>query len=66
MKINELIKTFEIYTSNEEHEILERIERPMPLSSFTEREQFVIKNLTHKSLVTKINNNGFTYVVRNV
>jgi hypothetical protein len=66
MKINELIKTFEVFTSNEEQAVLERIERPMPLSSFTEREQFVIKNLTHKSLVVKINNGGFTYVVRNV
>lgn len=66
MKINELIKTFEIYTSNEEREVLERIDRPMQLASFNEREQFVIKNLTHKSLVVKINNNGFTYVVRNV
>ena len=65
MKINELITDFEIFTSNEEQEVLERIERPTPLSSFTEREQFVIKNLTYKSLVTKINNNGFTYVVRN-
>jgi hypothetical protein len=66
MKINELIKTFEIYTSNEEREVLERIDRPMQLASFNEREQFVIKSLTHKSLVVKINNNGFTYVVRNV
>jgi hypothetical protein len=65
MKINELITSFEIFTSNEEREILERIDKPMQLASFTEREQFVIKNLTHKSLVTKINNNGFTYVVRN-
>ena len=66
MKLNELIQSFDIYTSNEEQDVLERIEKPMPLSSFTEREQFVIKNLTHKSLVTKINNRGFTYVVRNV
>ena len=65
MKINELIKSFDIFTSNEEEAVLERIDRPVPLSSFTEREQFVIKNLTHKSLVTKINNGGFTYVVRN-
>ena len=65
MKINELIKSFDIFTSNEEQQILERMEKPLPLSSFTEREQFVIKNLTYKSLVTTINNNGFTYVVKN-
>lgn len=65
MKLNELIKSFDIFTSNEEKELLERMDRPLPLSSFTEHEQFVIKNLTYKSLVTKINNNGFTYVVRN-
>lgn len=65
MKINELIKTFEVFTSNEEKEVLERIDRPMPLSSFDQREQFVIKNLSYKSLVTKINNNGFTYVMKN-
>jgi hypothetical protein len=66
MKINELIKTFDIYMSNEEKKVLEMIDRPVPLSSFNERDQFIIKSLTHKSLVTKINNGGFTYVVKNV
>ena len=65
MKINELIKEFTIYCSNEEAELLEKVNCPTPYVSFNEREQFIIKNLIHKSLLTKINNNGYPYVVRN-
>lgn len=65
MKINELIKTFEIWTSNEERAILEQLDKPTPLSSFDDRQKVILKSLMHKSLITKINNEGFTLVVRN-
>jgi hypothetical protein len=65
MRINELIGSFEIYTSNEEKAVLEQINRPLPLSSFEEREQVVIQNLVRKSLISKMTSNGFTYVMRN-
>jgi hypothetical protein len=65
MRINELISSFEIYTSNEEKAVLEQINRPLPLSSFQEREQVVIQNLVRKSLISKMTSNGYTYVMRN-
>jgi hypothetical protein len=65
MRINELIGSFEIYTSNEEKAVLEQINRPLPLSSFQEREQVVIQNLVRKSLISKMTSNGYTYVMRN-
>jgi len=37
MKINELIKDFEVYTSNEEKRMLEQLTHVRPLSSFSEQ-----------------------------
>lgn len=54
MKINEVIKTFEIYTSNEEQRLLNELTYVRPLSSFNERDQFTIEGLIRKSLVIKI------------
>lgn len=54
MKLNELVKSFEIYTSNEEKEILRKLDYPQYLSSFSERDQFTIEGLVRKSLVIKI------------
>ena len=54
MKINELIKDFEVYTSNEEKRMLEQLTHVRPLSSFSERDQFTIESLIRKSLVIKI------------
>lgn len=54
MKLNELVKTFEIYTSNEEKTMLEKLNYPRFLDSFSEHEQFVIEGLIRKSLVIKI------------
>jgi len=51
--------------SNEESTVLEKLDRTMPLSLFTEREKFVIENLVKKSLVSKIVSNTQTVVVRN-
>lgn len=54
MKINEIISKFEIYTSNEEKLVLEKLKTSMPLSCFDERDQFTIEGLIRKSLVIKI------------
>jgi predicted RNA-binding protein with PUA domain len=65
MKINELISTFSIFTSNEEAELLERITQPAMLRSFTERDQTIITNLIRKSLVSKVLHNNEVIVVPN-
>jgi hypothetical protein len=54
MKINELIKEFEVYTSNEEKRVLEQLTHVRQLSSFSERDQFTIESLIRKSLVIKV------------
>ncbi len=54
MKINELIENFEIWTTNEEAEILKKLNRPVKLSSLSEHEQFKVEAMIRKSLVTKI------------
>lgn len=54
MKLNELVKSFEIYTSNEEKEVLRKLDYPQYLNSFSERDQFTIEGLIRKSLVIKI------------
>jgi hypothetical protein len=54
MKINELISNFEIWTTNEEAELLEKLQRPVKLSSLSEQDQFKVQGLIRKSLVTKV------------
>ena len=65
MKLNELIDAFTIYTTNEEKEMLSRIDDMMSLDAFTEREQAIIENLIRKSLVSKVQRNGSTLVMVN-
>jgi hypothetical protein len=65
MKLNELIKEFTVHVTNEENDLLDKIESPCYYESFTEREQFVIENLFRKSLLTKVYNNGNIVVVPN-
>jgi hypothetical protein len=54
MKINELISDFEIWTTNEEAELLEKLQHPVKLSTLSETEQFRVQAMIRKSLVTKI------------
>lgn len=56
MKINELLKDFKIYTTNEEKEVLMKLTQPKYLSEFSERDKFIIETLIRKSLVIKIGN----------
>lgn len=54
MKVNELLGDFKIWTTNEEEELLRKLQRPIKLSKLSEHEQFRIQALIRKSLVTKI------------
>lgn len=54
MKINELIEDFEIWTTNEEKELLEKLKKPIKLSSLNEQDQFRIQAMIRKSLVIKV------------
>jgi len=55
MKIKDVIEKFEIFITNEEHELLEKIgNRILPRTTFTERERFILENLVRKSLIQKI------------
>jgi hypothetical protein len=52
-----IINGFEIWTTNEEAEILKKLKKPIKLSHLSEHEQFKIAAMVRKSLVTKV---GFT------
>ena len=65
MKINELIKSFEIFITNEERAIYETIDEHTNITKFNEREQVLIQNLIRKSLLTKVLTNGQIMVIRN-
>lgn len=65
MKLNELIKSFEVHINNEEAALLEKLDGVQPYEMFIEREQFVLDSLIRKSLVTKINHRGTIMVAKN-
>jgi hypothetical protein len=54
MKVNELITDFEIWTTNAEAELLERLKSPIKLSHLSEQDQFKVQAMIRKSLVSKI------------
>jgi hypothetical protein len=60
MKLNELLQDFVIFQTNEESEVLERLEGIKAIETFSEREQAIIENLIRKSLVSKVQRNGST------
>jgi hypothetical protein len=65
MKINELISDFQIFTTNEETEVLKNLNGLSHLDSFSIREQYVIENLIKKSLVSKVVHKNITMVIKN-
>ena len=65
MKINDLVGEFTIAMSNEESEVIKKLDNPLPVHTFPEREQFVIEGLIRKALVSKVRNNNMTLVVAN-
>lgn len=54
MKINELISDFQIWTTNEEDKLMEKLKTPVKLSALSEQDQFKVQALIRKSLVTKV------------
>jgi hypothetical protein len=54
MKVNELIDSFEIWTTNEEARLLEKLKQPVKLGTLSEQEQFKVQAMIRKSLITKI------------
>ena len=54
MKVNDLISDFEIWTTNEETKLLEKLKTPVKLSALSEQDQFKVQAMIRKSLVTKI------------
>lgn len=65
MKLNDLITEFNIFTTNEEAKLLDCLDRPMPVRSFSEREQVIIENLLRKSLISKFKHAGTVLVIKN-
>lgn len=51
--------------NNEEATLIETIDRPCLMDSFTAREQTIIQSLVRKSLVSKVVKDGYAYIVRN-
>ena len=65
MRINELIQEFTIQTSNEEKDMLSKLQSIKNLDTFMERDQEVINQLVRKSLVRKIEQDNKVMVVAN-
>jgi len=65
MKLNELIDSFEVFTTNEETLELTKLEGMVPFESLTERQQVIINNLIRKSLVSKIRSKEGIMVAKN-
>ena len=54
MKLNELIYSFEIWTTNEEAVLLKKLKYPVKLAQLNEHDQVRVQAMIRKSLVTKI------------
>ena len=65
MKLNELITDFEIFITNEEKQLVDKITNPCYIDIFTERELQVIDNLVRKSILSKVNYKATILVVGN-
>lgn len=65
MKINELVNDFTIYLSNEENSLLKKVTGTHNLLEFSERDQFTMQSLINKSLISKIQSDGQTFVRKN-
>jgi len=65
MKLNELTRSMEIWTSNEEQQLLAGITEPMPLAAFDERQKTVIESLVRKNLLITVDGKETTYIYPN-
>jgi hypothetical protein len=57
-----MLSKFEIWTTNEEKELLKKLKDPMKLGHLSEQDQFKVQALIRKSLVTKIGSKDPTIV----
>lgn len=66
MKLNELVRSLDTWTSREERAMLETLKGLVSIKTFEERERFIIESLIRKSLVIKVQgNNNETYIYPN-
>lgn len=65
MKLNEFVRSIDVWTSKEEKAMLEKVNELKLLAGFTDHEQVVIEHLIRKSLLIKVESNGLTYVYPN-
>jgi hypothetical protein len=54
MKINELISDFEIWTTNEERDLLKRLKKPTKIAALDEHDQFRVQAMVRKNLLIKV------------
>jgi hypothetical protein len=66
MRINEFVRRVDVWTSQEERNLIEGITEPRVLTSFNEREQSIIDSLIRKSLLIKVQGKHSSYVYPNV
>ena len=66
MKLNELVRSLDTWTSREERAMLEGLKGLVSMKTFAEHERFIIESLIRKSLVIKVQgNNNETYIYPN-
>jgi hypothetical protein len=66
MKLNELVRSLDTWTSREERAVLEDLKGLVSIKIFDEHERFIIESLIRKSLVIKVQgNNNETYIYPN-
>ena len=66
MKLNELVRSLDTWTSREERAMLEGLKGLVSMKTFEEHERFIIEGLIRKSLVIKVQgNNNETYIYPN-
>lgn len=66
MRVNEFVRRVDVWTSQEERQILETITEPRVIAGFNEREQAIIESLIRKSLLIKVQGKHSSYVYPNV
>jgi len=62
MKINELISDFEIWTTNEERELLKRLKKPTKIAALDEHDQFRVQAMIRKNLLIKVGTENPTVI----
>jgi len=61
-----ILEKFQVWMSNEEVALLEKLKSPIKLSSLSEQDQFKVQGLIRKSLVTKIGMTDPTVVANEI